>query len=310
MENRAHALAAGLFVLLLGLAAGAGLWWLGQRQEAVDYYILETRGNVAGLNDQATVRYRGIRAGRVEDITTDARDPRIIVVTISLDSRYKLTRGSRARLSTQGLTGLAYVQLADDGSDVTPLAARDGQLPRLPLEASLIDTLGDQAGETVARVSEVAARLALLLDERNLNHVARSLEGLAAAGEGLKELPALLASLRQVLSESNLRRLASTLDNLEKTSRETAPLVQDLRHSVVAVGTLAEHLDHLAAAGGGELTGDTLPKANALIAELTVSVRQMRRVLETLEQEPQSLVFGRNSTAPGPGEPGFTPPAR
>ena len=123
MENRAHALAAGLFVLILGLATALGVWWFRQDREEVSYYLLETRSGVGGLNNQAVVRYRGIRAGRVEDIGIDPRDGRFIIVRISLDEDITLTQGTTARLTMQGITGLTYISLDDDGNNPAPLMA-------------------------------------------------------------------------------------------------------------------------------------------------------------------------------------------
>ena len=72
MENRSHALVAGFFTIFFGLAAIVAIWWLGQSDPTTLGYVLETRGNVTGLNPQAQVRYRGIRAGKVESIEPDA----------------------------------------------------------------------------------------------------------------------------------------------------------------------------------------------------------------------------------------------
>lgn len=305
MENRAHALAAGLFTLLLGVAAALGLLWLGQSKEHVDYYLLETRGNVTGLNLQAQVRYRGIRAGKVEAIGLDERDPQLIVVRISLDADYRLTRGSTAQLNSQGITGLSYVQLEDEGRQPEPLTAADGQLPRIKLQPSLMETLGDKAVDLADKAGQVASRLALLLDEKNLKNLSRSADNLAAASEGLRELPQVMASLREVLSARNLQRLAGILAQLEKTSGEAAPLTAELRETVKTMNGLAGRLDRLAAETGGELAATTLPRANALLQEVASNSRQISRLLESLEHNPQSLVFGAAPARPGPGEPGF-----
>ncbi|HCX33853.1 MAG TPA: MCE family protein, partial [Rhodocyclaceae bacterium] len=56
---------------------------------------------------------------------------------------------------------------------------------------------------------------------------------------------------------------------------------------------------------GEEVLGGTLPRANALLRELAAGARSLRRLAEEIESEPQSLVFGRRSPAPGPGESGF-----
>jgi phospholipid/cholesterol/gamma-HCH transport system substrate-binding protein len=309
MENRSYALATGLFMICLGLAAVAAVWWLGQRREDVSFYILQTRGNVTGLNTQAPVRYRGIRAGRVEDIYPDEHDPRLILVRISLASRYRLTRGTVAQLNQQGVTGLAYVQLEDDGSKPEPLiAAGEEEVPRINLAPSLFEQLGTQAGDIAVQASELAFRLSRLLNDGNLRNISRSLENLAVASEGLRDLPAVAASLRQALSDSNLKRLTTTLDNVEKASADAAPLVSEARDAVKRISALADHVDKLAASSGGELNDTTLPRVNALARDLTATTRQLDRLLHSLERDPQALLFGHRQAEPGPGESGFVAP--
>ncbi|HZV53606.1 MAG TPA: MlaD family protein [Rhodocyclaceae bacterium] len=314
MEDRAHALVAGLFVLVLGLAAGFFVWWLGQNKQDVDYYLLETRQNVTGLNVQAPVRYRGIRAGRVESMDIDAMDRSLILVRISLDSRFPLTAGTTAKLNTQGVTGLAYVQLEDDSSNPRPLVGQDGKPPRIVLKPTLLDTLGAQAGDIVTQANLLAMRLEQLLDDRNLKNFARALDNLATVSDGLKDglkdLPAAMAALRQTLSDSNVQKLSAVLANLEKTTGEATPLAQEMREMVRTMSVLANRLDKIAGETGGELTATTVPRANAMIQELTASARRLSRLIETLDRNPQALVFGRGEPAPGPGEAGFMAPGR
>ena len=174
MENRSHALAAGIFTILLGICAAVAIWWLGQSDESTTSYVLETRRNVTGLNLQAQVRYRGIRAGKVTAIEPDEADPRVILVRINLSSRFKLTKGSTAQLGYQGVTGLAYVQIEDDGSSAEPLSGKDGESPRIALKPTLFDTLGEKAGDIVTQIGAVSQRLNALLDEKNVKNLSRT----------------------------------------------------------------------------------------------------------------------------------------
>ena len=310
MENRSHALAAGIFTIVLGIAAAVALWWLGQTRDTSATYILETRGNVTGLNVQAQVRYRGIRAGKVEAIDQDEADPRVIQVRINIDKRFKLTRGSSAELGYQGVTGLAYVQIEDDGSSTEPLAGKDGAAPRLALRPTVFDTLGEKAGDIVDQISVSSLRLSKLLDEKNVQNLTRSLENVAAASDGLREMPAILAAVREALSESNMRNLRQILAHVEKTAGESAPLTAEIRELVKSMNVLSRRFDHLTGSAGDELTSTTLPRANALMRELATSSRQLSRVLEGLESNPQMLIFGRGAAAPGPGETGFSAPSK
>lgn len=312
MENRSHALIAGLFTIVLALAAALALWWFSGTRELTHTYLLETRGSVTGLNFEAQVRYRGIRAGKVRGIRPDPADPGLLLVEISLARQYVLTDRTIARLNQQGITGLAYVML-EEGADGTgtPLAT-DGSA-RLAIRPGLLDTLGDQAGDIAAQVAELATRLNRLLDERNADNIALALDNLAVASAGLKELPQLVAALRAALSDANLERLRAILAHLERTTGEAAPLAAEARALVASLGELTQRVDAaLVAAGslGARIEGDTLPRAAELMTEVRAATRRLERFLETLDETPQALLFGAPPIPPGPGEPGFVSPRR
>ena len=86
MENKAHAIAAGLFALLLGLALAASVaWFQGDRTERTHYTVV-SRSGVPGLNLKAPVKLRGVEVGYVDSIAFDPQDPRQILVGIAVDA--------------------------------------------------------------------------------------------------------------------------------------------------------------------------------------------------------------------------------
>ena len=290
MENRAHALAAGLFVVVLLLCVAAAAIWFSGRHENTRDYLIVTQRSVTGLNPQAQVRYRGIRAGKVEDIDLDLKNPRDILIRIRIDDDIPITRGTTAQLNHQGVTGLAYVMLEDDGRDAELLQAGEGELPRLTLGPSMMDSL-----------AEAAARIGRLFDEASLKDVRRSLGNVAEATEGLKELPLILAQVKKALNDENLRRLSALLSHLERTAGEAAPLTAEVRGLVATMQSHSRRFDQL----GQTASDGTLPRMNELLGELQQNSRQLHRVLENLEDSPQSVIFGRAVASPGPGETGF-----
>lgn len=308
MENRAHALAAGLFVLLLGLATATAVWFLGGKRDDTDTYILTTTRSVTGLNIQGQVRYRGIRAGKVESIEPDPADPRTLLVRIKIEERFRLTKATTARLGYQGITGIAHVQLDDDGSSTEYLDPDGPETPRIAMKPTLLDALGEKAGDIVAQVAELTGRLSKLLDEKNARNLSRTLENVADASESLKQATQIVAALRSTLSEANLKRLQRILEHVEKTAGEAAPLTAEVRETVRSMNALAQRVDRLADQAGGEFGTRTLPQATALMTELTATTRQLNRLLDTLDDTPQALLFGKGAPRPGPGEAGFTAP--
>lgn len=316
MENRSHALMAGLFTVLFFCAAALALWWLGGSRELTNTYLLETRGSVTGLNLEAQVRYRGIRAGKVVGIAPDEQDPGLLLVEITLGRQYRLTDKTTAKLNYQGITGLAYVMLEEGGKPGEarrPLDTEAAAPPRLKIQPGLFDTLGEKAGDIAGQVAELSVRLNRLLDERNVQNISRTLDNLATASEGLKEAPKLLAALRSALSDANLGRFQALLVHLEKTAGEAAPLTAEARTLVATMNALARRFDRLAVSAtgvGDRLNAETLPRVETLMSEVAATTRRLDRLLDTLNETPQAVLFGAAPAKPGPGESGFVAPTR
>jgi phospholipid/cholesterol/gamma-HCH transport system substrate-binding protein len=66
MENRSHALLAGLFTLLLVIAGAIGAVWVSKKNVPLLPYELVATSPVTGLSVQSAVRYQGVPVGRVQ----------------------------------------------------------------------------------------------------------------------------------------------------------------------------------------------------------------------------------------------------
>lgn len=309
MENRAYALAVGLFTLLLGAGVVFVAMWLSGDTERREIYLLESRYPVTGLNAQAPVRFRGVEVGHVETISFNRDDPRAIAIAVSVKRDTPITRGTYAQLGSQGVTGLAYVILDDDGSKPGPLTAAESEKARIPVRQSFFDDLAGTGKDLVADANQVARRLNALLSEGNQAQLIRTLSGLEGATNrisalalkldpAIRDVPALTGDARKVLARAD-----EMLVNMSKLTVELAQRVDTLERvsrSAEQVGGAAQSLSDAAVA-------DTLPRINALIEELARNSRKLDQLLGELNEQPASLVFGRPAAAPGPGEPGFNP---
>lgn len=313
MENRAHALAAGLFALLLGAAGMASLWWFSDTREELATYHLISTGSVGGLNPQAQVRFRGISAGKVNSIRIDPDNPRNIIVSISIRSDLPMTRGTRASLGYQGVTGLAFIQLDDRGEDPTPLRSGGGPPPRIALESGLLDQLSDTAMDALQRLRALSDQVGGFFDDDNLRRFEAVLLNLESAAGGFdrtfQEAPEVLASIRQTLdqvaSPANIENLGAALANLEAVSREASPLVTETRSLLVRLDEVLGTIDSLAQVTGDTVIDRTLPQLNGLLSELTDTSARLGRLIDEVDASPQMLITGRSERRPGPGEAGF-----
>ena len=312
MENRAHALAAGLFTLLLGALLVAAAFWIRGEPIANDRYTLYTRGSVSGLNAQADVRYRGVEVGKVEAIRFDPADPRTILVDVSVRAGTPLTRGTYAQLAAQGITGLSYVQLEDDGSSAQLRAPAEGD--RIELRPSFLERFSGSGEELLGRIGAVAVRLESWLAEDSRSQTLRTLAALERAAQdvsalsgsmqaGAKALPELASRAGKTLTQAealiaDVRGLTATLERRSETLERVAASAERIGASV---GQVARAGDALAQAVGNE----TLPRLNVLLDDIARSGRSLERLIAELSADPSSVVFGRTAGAPGPGEPGF-----
>ncbi len=311
MESRSHAIAAGLFAIVLSAGVVLALWWFSDKREATRELVLVTSSSVNGLNPQATVRYRGIVAGKVAGIGLDPGNPRDVLVTVRIRADLPVTQGTRARLATQGVTGLAFIALDDSGENAAPLA---GDPPRIRLAPGLIDEVSAASLQTLTRVRELAERLAGVANPDNLARIERTLAHLERSSQGLErtlqEAPQTLAAVRQVFSRDNLARISRSLDNLERLSGEAVPLAREGRTLLNRLQTVSERIDSLAGATGEGVATSTLPRLNGLLQELTITSRQLSDLLDEIDNSPQLLLLGRGKPLPGPGEAGFRQPGR
>ena len=104
MENRAHALITGLFLIGVVAAIIVGAQWLGGDKHARLPYVVVSTQPVSGLNVQATVRYHGMAVGRVTTINLDPKDARRILIGIEVDETILVTKGTYAQLGMEGIT--------------------------------------------------------------------------------------------------------------------------------------------------------------------------------------------------------------
>jgi len=320
MENRAYAFIAGLFALLLCSALVAGFWWLGGSHKAETEYKVLSLYPVTGLNPQAVVRYRGVDVGHVGEISLDPVDPRSIVISINIDSRVQLTRGTFAKLASQGLTGLSYIELDDSGENKAPLG--DGRIPLRESDMSQLMNSGKAIIGKTAQLEENADRLLktlnALLDEKNTQKIERLLDNMERSSQELGPLlrssHATTDKVGRLLDEIHPRELSDTLEAVRKASasiKDTAdtarPALTKMKQSLDEFERIGQHIEQVSAELGDTINNETLPRAHELTNQLHQDAKSLNRLVDTLEQSPQSVIFGKPQPAPGPGEKGFQP---
>jgi len=322
MENKAHALAAGAFVIGLIGAVIALIVWFTRDDTVRNIYELSTSSAVSGLQPQATVRYRGIAVGKVTSIGFDPKVRGNVRVLISVDERVPLTTSSYASLSYQGVTGIAFVALDDAGQSTVALQPDNKNPPRIPLKPSMLASLQERGEAIIDQVNQATVRVNTLLGEANQQKIAQALENIAQAAASantltlqldktiredlrpaLKAVPPLAGSTREALvsvkaAAGNVSRAAASFNSTVSRLNEKDGALDRLASGTQGLGQAVEAFN-----------GSTLPRINRVADDTARAVRRLGRTAENINENPQSLLFGSGGVDPGPGEPGFSAPA-
>ena len=314
MENKAHALAAGIFVVVVAAMLVALASWLTRDTGQRDAYEISTREIVSGLQPQAAVRYRGVDVGKVASIGFDPKTTGNVLIRLEIGQDTPVTRDTFATLSYQGVTGLAFVQLDDSGKPAPRLVPDDANPPRIPLKPGLLSKLAARGEVILDQVEQVTGRMNELLGEANQRRVASALDNLgtaaADAGRLTQHLDATLSKrVDPALAEvpATLRSVQQSADEVHRTAADFGQTARRLNEKDGPIDRLAEGSQALSHAADS-FNAATLPRINRVAEDTSRAVQRLGRTVNTINDNPQSLIYGSGAIAPGPGEPGFTAP--
>jgi len=315
MENRSHALMTGIFTIALLVATIlVGLWFNRDKTELVPYEIVTTQ-SIPGLNPQATVRYRGLEVGRVDEIVFDPRVTGQILIKLSVDAASPITSTTYATLGYQGVTGIAFIQLDDERTGSPRLATNGERIARIPLRPGLLDQLEDRGLAILEKAEKVTASLDELLSEDNRARMVGAFESVDRAADAYAAIPERLDPVLDQLPGlvKKVDRSMDSIDTLATSATAMTRNYDQLATRLQAPDGPIERLNTTIGALGAatsELELETLPHVVRMTDEARASLRAVRRTANSFSDRPQSILFGTPGDAPGPGEPGFVPPTK
>jgi phospholipid/cholesterol/gamma-HCH transport system substrate-binding protein len=320
MEPKVNYILVGSFVAFLGAAVLVGILWLGKTdyRGSYDRYEAYMKESVAGLSVDSTVKYRGVDVGRVRDIALRPDNPEEVLLILDIARGTPIKTDTLAVLETQGLTGLATVNLTGGSREAPALVAVEGQMyPVIKTGPSLFFRLDEAVSrllseeglaQLIVHLDSAAVGVTKMLDEENQTLLKRTIKDLSDVAQTI-------AAHRTQIDQS-LNGAAKGADNLVKLTAslnaQIPPLLTEINKSVSALGAATDELGRTSKTVGTvvndsrlelqQFTRRTLPEAGLLVTELRQLTGMLTRVARELEREPSSLVFGRKAQPRGPGE--------
>lgn len=272
METNINYTVVGAFMVALISFLVLGIIWLssGFSFEHYSTYLIYMQESISGLNVESPVEFNGVDVGSVETIQLNHKDPQLVELLLKIKSTTPVTQGTVATLKSRGVTGVTFVALKDDSTDLRPLVALRGQpYPVIKTAPSLFMRIDTALNTLSVNLDKVTQSVQAVLDKENQE----SIKGI-------------LINMNRVMNTlaANNERMTTIINNTSRASQQLGPLFQS---STAAMHTLETQ---------------TLPATYQLLNNLNEVTRNLTSVSVQLKQNPSVLIRGSALPPLGPGE--------
>jgi phospholipid/cholesterol/gamma-HCH transport system substrate-binding protein len=300
MEPKVSYVWVGAFVVLFGAVLIVIVLWLvrgGPHRTYRSYYAYFGE-SVSGLNEDSVVKYKGINVGRVRNMRLDPENPERVRLVLDIAEGTPIKEDTVGSVATQGIAGLAFLELEGGTRDSPPLTPSPGQpYPVIKIKPSV--PLDQAAATLMINVNEIVSSLKDLTDKESRAAIRQTIVNLAELTAALKQREKELDKLFSITDRTleNTREATEKLPALVSRVTETAAAFENMALQIARTGKSVDSL----VAGSQQDVHQTLSEAGLLIAEIRQLTERLQRLAQQVEQNPRSLLFGRRPT-PGPGE--------
>jgi len=278
MESKVNYTVVGLFVFVLLAATIVVSLWLsfGLSHKQYNTYQINMNESVAGLSIDSPVQFNGVTVGHVEYISLNRHNPQQVNLLLDIETDIPITEGTTATLMSQGMTGIAYIGLRNNG-DMTPLHILPGEhYPIIRTTPSLMMRLDTVITTLSMNLNDVSKELQAILDLENRQAIKETLQN-------LNQVSAMLAANTEQMNQT-LKSTNVFMENAAKASQQFPMIFRDSQN---VMRTLNER---------------TLPMFNQILMNFGSTANNFSTLSNEIKQNPSILLRGATPPPPGPGE--------
>jgi phospholipid/cholesterol/gamma-HCH transport system substrate-binding protein len=303
MDRDANYVAVGAFVLLVtAMALSFVLWYTNQHEKRIYLrYEIYFQGSVSGLTPGSPVRYLGVDVGKVSRIMIDPQQRNRVLVIADIEAIAPIDGRTRASLSLQGVTGLLFIDLKQDGRTTVPGTLAEGlNYPVIRSAPSDFDVLLSNLPALTTNLVELADRFNQVFSDENVRSFKATLDNARLASERLpgtlREVQELVADVRHATQE--VQGAAAELREIEAhAAPDVESAIANMRRLSDNLAKTSDRLEHFAAdnePGISRFTQQSLPEFEQLLRESRQAARDFRDLSRSLKQNPSQLIYEPN----------------
>ena len=300
METKARFAVVGIFISVFSLLGLVILLWIvggGLHHKKFDIYVVKTDQSVGGLHRDSNVLYKGVSVGKVTSITIDKNNPQFIKIFIKVEKDLPVKTDTRAKISSNGITGISYVNLIG-GSKEAPMLKKVSkkQYPIIKTVPTTLEKLSVSAGKVMHNMNKFLNRLNGVFNPQSEKYMRQTIKNLYTT---TKKIDTLTENLNK--SENSLNRLLLNGSGLIKRLDNNSEQLNMLIGSLNRLSKNTNSLINQNKKNINLFTKRGLENLNSLFVELKYTTEQFRGFIMELKQNPSVLIRGEHIKK-GPGE--------
>lgn len=295
MESKINYTIVGLFVVLLTAGMFVFVYWLGKHggKEEYDYYLVYMTESVAGLTPDASVKYRGVDVGTVDQIDIDPQNSEQVRLVLKINHGTPVKVDTKAKLKSFGITGLSFIELTGSSKDSALLKQSGDALPVILSIPSTFAQLDEALKQLAEKSTQALEKFNRLLNEHNQDNIASILSETKML---VTDIRGQLNGLEKVVNRGVVMEESATaaFEKIEKASISVKEMADSLRKEYVSVGQDINR--------NVQLSFDSLDQ---LLYDLDILAGDVQNTIKAIQESPRDLLFKQSSPKPGPGEEGY-----
>ncbi len=301
MNERVMQFRIGMFVIVAGLVLTMLIVWFGESPTLLrdHVYIIARYDEAPGVAEGIMVRKSGIRIGEVTAIAFDERpgQPDGVLVTLSLDRKFKLKAGSIPRITRSLIgdvsidmlpgTGTAYLKTSDSSHGAPIIEGTVTPDPSKALAAATVafEKVGgtlksiDEAANGLTKITKNAENLGEFLDTwkktgDQVSAAATGIDRFIKANEA--DIQPTVASLREVSQKLNTTLDPATQESLKSAIRQFNAAATQLNSGLAHAGPVLKDLGAPVSNVPTTDFGQAVRRLNLISADLALLTGSLR----------------------------------
>ncbi|MGE3643695.1 MAG: MlaD family protein [Beijerinckiaceae bacterium] len=300
METRAHFAMIGAFTLAVIASAFMFVFWFSgaRTREGIKTYNVVFTSSVSGLSRGSRVLFNGLSVGEVKKLDFVANDPGKVFATIEVAGNTPVKTDTRARLESQGLTGVGSIALIGGDPKAQDLPGNVTNPPVITAEQSEIQNILETVQRLSSKIDSALSQVEKLVTANadSINNTIKNVEKFSNAlgenSDGIKDFMASVSELGKTLKPA-----VTNIEQLTKNLNERVAVIDPERlKSIVAnadkiANTFAgsiDRFDKLVKDNADAIT-DTVKNAQSFAQALGGNTDNVKQVMAALGDVAKSI---------------------